>query len=221
MRFVILVLAILTVGLMIFSDVSQSQSEATGNPVVVLETNFGTIEIEVFADLVPITGNNFLDLVNDGFYNGLTFHRIIPGFVIQGGDPNCRPDPDPESGLCGTGGAESKVPLEINKQLRHDKIGVVALARAQDPSSGSSQFYISLDSLPFLDDNFAVFGQVASGLDIVLAIADVSTDDRDRPLTPVVMNIVILKMPDRDGDGIPDEEDFCPDFSGKKITNGC
>jgi len=221
MRVAALMLVFLLAMLAVFSDVSQSQDQVNANPIVVIETDFGTIEIEVFVELVPITGKNFLKLVSDEFYNGLTFHRVIPGFVIQGGDPNCRPDPDPESGLCGTSGSEPKVPLEINEQLRHDKIGVVALARAQDPNSGSSQFYIALDLLPSLDDNFAVFGQVTSGLDIVLAIANVSTDNRDRPMTPVVMNLVTLKMPDRDGDGIPDNEDFCIDFPGKEITNGC
>ena len=142
------------------------------NPVVVLETTKGTIKIEVFTaenNGAPKTGANFLDLVNRGFYNGLTFHRYEPGFVIQGGCPKGT----------GTGGfvdpttnKERRIPLEVRPDLKHDKAGMVAMARSNDPNSASSQFYITLAPASFLDMQYAVFGKVTEGLDAALALRD-------------------------------------------------
>ncbi|MBI2541489.1 peptidylprolyl isomerase [Candidatus Woesearchaeota archaeon] len=121
----------------------------------VIETNKGTIKAELYAEKAPITAKNFIDLANSGFYNGLKFHRYEPGFVIQGGDPNGD----------GTGGSAKTIPLEINNELKHVK-GALAMARANDPNSASSQFYIALGNIHFLDGNYAVFGKVAEGMDV-------------------------------------------------------
>ena len=134
------------------------------NRVVVIETNKGTIKFELYEDKVPNTTANFITLANNKFYDGLTFHRVVPGFVAQGGDP----DGD------GTGGSETHIRLEIHPEARHVK-GAVAMARSQDPDSATSQFYFALEDLPQLDDNYAVFGIVTEGMDIVekLEIGDV------------------------------------------------
>jgi peptidyl-prolyl cis-trans isomerase B (cyclophilin B) len=120
-------------------------------------TTQGNFTAELFSD-VPITTKNFIDLVSSGFYNGLTFHRYEPGFVIQGGDPLGT----------GMGGSGKTIPLEITKH-QHDQ-GALAMARSQDPNSASSQFYICLAPAHFLDNNYAVFGQVIEGMDNVLKL---------------------------------------------------
>jgi cyclophilin family peptidyl-prolyl cis-trans isomerase len=132
--------------------------------VVVLDTTKGTIKIEVHNEQAPKTADNFLDLVNRNFYNGLTFHRYEPGFVIQGGCPKGT----------GTGGftdpatgKERRIPLEVKAELKHDKAGMVAMARSDNPDSASCQFYITLAPATFLDMKYAVFGKVIEGLDVV------------------------------------------------------
>lgn len=132
---------------------------ATGKWAVI-ETNKGTIKIALYEKDAPITTKNFIELANRKFYDGLTFHRVAPGFVIQGGDPNGN----------GTGGSEKTIPLEVSPKLKHDSAGVVAMARTNDPNSATSQFYITLDATPFLDMNYAVFGRVVEGLDVVKKI---------------------------------------------------
>ncbi len=129
------------------------------NRTTILETVKGTIKFELKESEAPITTKNFIDLANRGFYNGLSFHRVEPGFVIQGGDP--RGD--------GTGGSGKTIPLEIAPSLTHKK-GAVGMARSQDPNSASSQFYICLEDAKFLDKNYAVFGQVTEGMDVVAKI---------------------------------------------------
>ncbi|CAN5576279.1 peptidylprolyl isomerase [soil metagenome] len=144
----------------------------TSDPVVVLDTTKGTIKVRIYKDEVPKTAGNFLDLVKRGFYNGLTFHRYEPGFCIQGGCPKGT----------GTGGfvdpetnKERRIPLEVSKELKHNEAGVIAMARSNDPNSASSQFYFTLDPASFLDMQYAVFGKVTEGLDIVksLRVGDV------------------------------------------------
>ncbi len=134
------------------------------NRTAVLNTNKGVIKFELFEDLAPVTAQNFIDLVERGFYNGLTFHRYEPNFVIQGGDPlgNGTGDyTDPVSGRKRT------IPLEVTPKLKHDQAGVVAMARSADPDSASCQFYITLKEAGFLDMNYAVFGKVTEGLEAV------------------------------------------------------
>jgi cyclophilin family peptidyl-prolyl cis-trans isomerase len=130
------------------------------NRVAKLDTTKGVIRFELFEDLAPVTTQNFIELSEKGFYNGLKFHRYEPGFVIQGGDP--RGD--------GTGGSGKTIPLEVTPKLKHDSAGVVAMARSQNPNSASCQFYITLAPASFLDMNYAVFGRVIEGLDSALAL---------------------------------------------------
>lgn len=126
------------------------------NPIAVFKTNKGTFKAEIYADKAPITGKNFVELAKSGFYNGLSFHRYVEGFVIQGGDPKGD----------GTGGSSKKIPLEIVPGLTHVK-GSLGMARSQDPNSASSQFYVSLEDIHQLDGNYAVFGQVTDGFGVV------------------------------------------------------
>ena len=127
------------------------------NRTVTIETEKGTIKFVLHEDKAPVTTANFVALAERGFYDGLTFHRVEPGFVIQGGDPSGN----------GTGGSEKKIPLEIHPDLKHDRAGTVAMARTSDPNSASCQFYITLGPTPFLDKNYAVFGHVTEGQSVV------------------------------------------------------
>lgn len=130
--------------------------EATENRIATIETEKGIIKFELYEKRAPITTANFIKLAKSGFYDGLIFHRIVPGFVIQGGDPEGT----------GMGGSDETINLEIHPELRHTD-GAVAMARSNDRNSASSQFYITLGPQPFLDDDYAVFGQVIEGLDVV------------------------------------------------------
>ena len=131
----------------------------TGNPTAVVVTNKGEFRFELYAQRAPITVTNFVELAKNGFYDGLTFHRYEPGFVIQGGDPMGT----------GMGGSDKKIQLEIHPELRHVE-GALGMARSQDPNSASSQFYVTLSPAHFLDDNYAVFGQVTEGMDVVKSL---------------------------------------------------
>jgi cyclophilin family peptidyl-prolyl cis-trans isomerase len=129
-----------------------------------MDTNKGTIKIEIFKNEAPITASNFLDLVNRGFYNGLTLHRYEPGFCIQGGDPKGTGTGgfiDPQSGR------ERTIQLEVKPNLKHSSAGIIAMARSNDPNSASSQFYFTLGPANFLDMQYAVFGKVVDGLNVV------------------------------------------------------
>jgi peptidyl-prolyl cis-trans isomerase B (cyclophilin B) len=137
------------------------------NRTAVLNTTKGVIKFELYEDLAPITANNFIDLVERGFYNGLTFHRHEPGFVIQGGDPAGNGSGDFQDP---TTGKKRTIPLEVSPMLKHDGAGVVAMARSSDPNSASCQFYITLGAASFLDMKYAVFGRVTVGLDAALKL---------------------------------------------------
>lgn len=134
---------------------------------VTVETNKGTFKAELFEDKAPITVKNFIKLAEEGFYDGLTWHRYEPGFVIQGGDP--RGD--------GTGGSKEKIRLETNPTLKHKK-GALGMARSMDPNSASSQFYVTLAPAPHLDGGYAVFGNVTEGMDVVLQLRRGDTMDK-------------------------------------------
>ena len=132
----------------------------TNNRTAVLETAKGPIKIVLYEDAAPITTANFIGLAESNFYDGLKFHRVEPGFVIQGGCPHGT----------GTGGSGKNIPLEVSPKLKHDDAGTVAMARATDPNSASSQFYITLAPTPHLDGHYAVFGRVVDGMDVVRQI---------------------------------------------------
>ena len=144
--------------------------------MVVIEMEKGQkIEIELYPDVAPITVKNFEKLVGEGFYDGLTFHRVIPGFMIQGGDPLGN----------GMGGAKENIKGEfrangVNNTLKHTR-GVISMARAFDPNSASSQFFIMHADAPHLDGQYAAFGKVVSGIEAVDEIASIPTDYNDRP----------------------------------------
>ncbi|HEY3412901.1 MAG TPA: peptidylprolyl isomerase [Armatimonadota bacterium] len=130
------------------------------NRSAVIKTEKGDITVVLYEDITPVTAGNFIDLASKGFYDGLKFHRVEPNFVIQGGCPQGT----------GMGGSGKNIPLEIHPNARHDAAGTLAMARSQSPNSASSQFYITLAATPFLDDNYAVFGKVTDGLDVVKQI---------------------------------------------------
>ena len=154
----------------------------------IIEINkFGTIEVELYKDLAPITVDNFIKLVNKGFYNGLTFHRIIQGFMIQGGCPKGN----------GTGGPGYSIKGEflangVNNPLKHTR-GVISMARAMDPDSAGSQFFIMHKDAPHLDGQYAAFGKVVSGIEVIDAIASVPTNFYDMPLEKVVIKQIKIE----------------------------
>lgn len=155
--------------------------------VIIVVKNYGEMELELYADKAPITVDNFLKLVEKGFYNGLTFHRVIKGFMIQGGCPIGN----------GTGGPGYQIKGEflangVNNPIKHTR-GVISMARAMDPNSAGSQFFIMHQDAPHLDGQYAAFGKVISGLEVVDKIASTRTDFRDKPLSPVVIEKIVIK----------------------------
>ncbi len=155
--------------------------------VVIEMENEKKITIELYPQIAPITVENFLKLVKEGFYDGLIFHRVIPGFMIQGGDPEGT----------GMGGAKDKIKGEflsngIRNDLKHTR-GVISMARSSMPDSASSQFFIMHSDAPHLDGNYAAFGKVVDGMDVVDEIAAVDCDFRDKPLKAQRMKRVYIK----------------------------
>ncbi|VVB91500.1 Cyclophilin type peptidyl-prolyl cis-trans isomerase/CLD [uncultured archaeon] len=163
-NFLIVLIILVSITLGCIGSKPQSGTGASGetgkNRIATIVTEKGTIKFELYEKDAPITTKNFIDLAQRGFYNGLTFHRVVPGFVIQGGDPKGD----------GTGGSGTTIPLEIAPNLTHKK-GAVAMARSNAPNSASSQFYICLEDAKFLDGQYAIFGQVIEGQDVVEKIA--------------------------------------------------
>src|SRR6185503_17353584 len=145
-----------------------------------IQTRFGDISIEFFPNAAPKTVENFIKLANSGFYDGIAFHRIVPGFVIQGGDPNTKNAAN--RSRWGTGGPGWTVKAEFNKN-KHSR-GALSMARSQDPNSAGSQFFIVLKDSSFLDGQYTVFGKVASGMEIVDKIEALNTDSADAPVDP-------------------------------------
>lgn len=143
-----------------------------------IETKFGDIAIEFFTDMAPKTVENFVKLAKGGFYDGLLFHRIVPGFVIQGGDPNTRNAAKRNS--WGTGGPGWTIKAEFNKN-KHSR-GALSMARAQDPNSAGSQFFIVLKDSNFLDGQYTLFGRVSAGMEAVDKIAALKRDSADAPV---------------------------------------
>jgi peptidyl-prolyl cis-trans isomerase A (cyclophilin A) len=153
-----------------------------GNPVAEFHTSEGDFTIELFADRAPNTVKNFKDLTEKGYYDGLTFHRVIAGFMIQGGCPKGT----------GTGGPGYNIKDEFHPELKHDAEGILSMANA-GPNTGGSQFFITLAPTPWLDRKHAVFGRVTKGLDVVRKIGSVRTGAQDRPVPPVVMEKVTIQ----------------------------
>jgi cyclophilin family peptidyl-prolyl cis-trans isomerase len=143
-----------------------------------IQTKFGDIMLDFFPDAAPKTVENFIKLAKSGFYDGLLFHRIVPGFVIQGGDPHTKSAAN--RSRWGTGGPGWVVKAEFNKN-KHSR-GALSMARSQDPNSAGSQFFIMLNESNFLDGQYTVFGRVSSGMDAVDKIAALKCDAADVPM---------------------------------------
>ena len=159
------------------------------NPIVTMELETGKIiKIELYPEIAPNTVNNFISLVNHNFYNGLIFHRVIEGFMLQGGDPDGT----------GMGGPGYSIKGEFSStgfknDLTHTA-GVLSMARSQSPNSAGSQFFIMHKDSPHLDGAYAAFGKVTEGMDVVNEIATIKTDYSDRPATPQVMKNVTVEL---------------------------
>ena len=155
--------------------------------VVIEMENGGVIKLELDEKAAPKTVENFLKLVKKGFYDRLTFHRIIPGFMIQGGDPDGTGMGGPGYGITGEFAANG-----IANPIKHTR-GVISMARAMGPNSAGSQFFIMHEDAPHLDGSYAAFGHVAEGIEVVDEIASVPTGFNDRPIEPVVMKRVYIE----------------------------
>ena len=148
----------------------------------IIETNLGTIVFKLLPDLAPETVRNFEKLARDGFYNGTLFHRVIPGFMIQGGDPNTK---NGNKNTWGTGGPGHTIKAEFSSRSHHR--GIVSMARAQDPDSAGSQFFIVTTDSTFLDRQYTVFGEVIEGIDVADKIVNLQRDRNDCPLEEAKM----------------------------------
>jgi len=149
---------------------------------VVIDTNFGMISFKLLPELAPETVRNFEKLAKDGFYNGTLFHRVIPGFMIQGGDPNTKSG---NKSSWGVGGPGHTIKAEFNS--RSHLRGIVSMARAQDPDSAGSQFFIVTTDSTFLDRQYTVFGEVVEGMDVADKIVNLERDSNDCPLKEAKM----------------------------------
>ena len=171
----------------------------TMNPHAIINTNLGTIELELYADQMPITVGNFVALSESGFYHGTKFHRVIDGFMVQGGDPNTKGD---NEAVYGTGGPESNIQDEfVEGELLTNVRGTIAMANTGQPNSGGSQWFINLGDNTGLDfdkqplsSKHPVFGRVVDGMDVVDAIGKVATKERDIPVEPVVIESILIEQ---------------------------
>lgn len=161
-------------------------ANAWADEIAVIQTSFGDIKIEFFEDKAPGHVANFKKLAKKGFYDGTTFHRVIPGFMIQGGDPNTINQPREMHGF---GGPGYTIDAEFN-DIPHDR-GIVSMARGQDPNSAGSQFFIVVKDSHFLDGKYTVFGRVIEGMDVADKIVNLRRDQRDNPFDPVNMRVII------------------------------
>lgn len=166
------------------SDMSEYQ-----NKIVELHTEAGQINLRFFPDIAPDHVKNFIDLAKSGFFDGTKFHRTIPGFVIQGGDPLTKTD---NVRAWGTGGSDKNVKAEFNPTPH--KRGILSMARANDPDSASSQFFICVADVPSLDNKYTVFGEVTSGMDVADKIVNAATvPGTDRPANPVTITKAVVR----------------------------
>ncbi len=159
----------------------KSVDKKSKSDMVLMKTNMGDIKIKLYMDKAPITAGNFRDLVEQGFYDEIIFHRVIDGFMIQGGDPTGT----------GTGGSPNTIPDEFGEGLKHNRKGILSMANS-GPNTGPSQFFITLVPTPHLDGKHAIFGEVVEGMDVVEKIGKVEKDARDKPLKDVEMTKVTM-----------------------------
>ena len=161
-----------------------------GDEIAVMQTNYGKIVIQFFPDKAPKHVENFKKLARGGFYDGTKFHRVIPGFMIQGGDPNSKSD---DRSIHGTGGPGHRIPQEFN-DTPHDR-GILSAARSSDPNSAGSQFFLMVARSPHLDRQYSVYGEIIEGLDVVDKIVALPRDHRDNPLpaNPAIIESVTIE----------------------------
>ena len=178
----------------IADNADMEQNNVNGSAALV-ETNYGNFKIAFYPDDAVKTVENFQTLVGKGYYNGLVFHRVIKNFMIQGGDPFCKPDPVKDSGACGTGGPGYKFADELNPNTASAKAGykkgVVAMANS-GPNTNGSQFFVMVADVP-LPYNYTIFGKVIEGQDVVDAIGLTPTNSNDRPKEAVVIKKVVIQ----------------------------
>ncbi len=171
--------AVLLCGVVVMASPARGES---ARPKAVIQTTKGTITIELYRDEAPKTVENFITLANKGFYNGIIFHRVIPGFMIQTGDPTGT----------GTGGPGYQFADEISPNLKHDGPGVLSMANA-GPNTNGSQFFITLAATPWLNGKHAIFGRVVEGQNVVDQIAAAQRNSNDRPLQDIKMEQVTIQ----------------------------
>lgn len=164
-------------------------TERKKEPQAIIKTKFGEMEIKFFPNLAPKHVENFIKLAKDGVYNGTIFHRVIPGFMIQGGDPNTKDPAKKET--YGQGGPGYTIKAEFNDTPH--KRGIVSMARAADPDSAGSQFFIVVEDSPFLNGKYTVFGEVVKGIGVADKILSQPRDEKDNPLERIEMMVTIVE----------------------------
>ncbi|MDR2349098.1 MAG: peptidylprolyl isomerase [Deltaproteobacteria bacterium] len=168
----------------VFLVPGSSGAQETARPVAAFETTQGRFEAELYTDLAPVTAGNFMKLASEGFYDGTIFHRVIDGFMIQGGDPTGT----------GTGGPGYSIKDEFGEGLAHAGPGILSMANS-GKNTGGSQFFITLVPTPWLDGKHAIFGAISKGMDVVEAIGKVRTSRGDKPLTEVKIHKITIIEP--------------------------
>ena len=191
--FIALVLIMMFTGLQVYAQ--QAPKKFTAQEIkkmsmtkAIIETKFGTITLKFFPEVAPGHVKNFIDLARKGFYDGTTFHRVIPGFMIQGGDPNSK---NPDKSKHGTGGPGYTIKAEFSDQPH--KRGTLSMARAGHPDSAGSQFFICVKDAPFLNKQYTVFGEVESGMDVADKIVSQPRDTHDNPNDRIEMKVKIVE----------------------------
>ena len=161
----------------------QLDLSAVTGPQATIKTNLGTIKVQLFKEQAPKTVDNFIQLAQKGYYDGVIFHRVIPDFMIQGGDPTGT----------GMGGPGYTIEDEFTPELTHESEGILSMANTGRPHTGGSQFFITLAATPWLDGHHTVFGKVIKGMEVVREIGHVKTGPQDRPVHDVVINKITIK----------------------------
>jgi len=187
-RVLFAVILAICMGIVACMQVASEEIKKMSTTKAIIETKFGDITLKFFPDTSPRHVKNFIDLAKKGFFDGTTFHRIIPGFMIQGGDPNSK---NPDKKMHGMGGPGYTIKAEFND--RPHKRGTLSMARAASPDSAGSQFFICVKDSSFLDRQYTVFGEVESGMDVVDKIVSQPRDANDNPNDRIEMKIKIIE----------------------------
>jgi peptidyl-prolyl cis-trans isomerase B (cyclophilin B) len=179
----------ISVGLLSAADKGPVKAEGAKAPKAIIKTKFGDIEVAFFPEKAPKHVENFITLARSGFYNGTIFHRVIPGFMIQGGDPNTKDLNKPET--YGMGGPSHRLKAEFN-DIPHRR-GILSMARTNDPNSAGSQFFIVVKDSNFLDGQYTVFGEVVKGMEVADTIVNLPRNARDLPAERAEMTVVMVE----------------------------